>query len=147
MLTYNRLRTQRRRFLALTGLTLVEFEALLVAFQKAHATLYPSTRTVSGQPRKRLVQAGPRAVLSSIEDKLLFLLVYLKTYPLQVVLGELFGMGASQANYWLQRLLPVLQTALGDLGVMPERDGHRLATMRCRPSELNTLIIDGTERR
>jgi len=147
MITYNRLKTQRRRFLALTGLTLVEFEDLLAAFQKAHATIYPSTHTVTGQPRKRLVQAGRRGVLSCIEDKLLFLLVYLKTYPLQVVLGELFGMGASQANYWLQRLLPVLQTALDDLGVMPERDGHRLAAMRCQPSELNKLIIDGTERR
>jgi hypothetical protein len=56
-------------------------------------------------------------------------------------------MGASQAKYWLQRLLPVLQTALDDLGVMPERDGHRLAAMRCQHSELNKLIIDGTERR
>jgi hypothetical protein len=147
MITYNRLKTQRRRFLALTGLTLVEFEDLLVAFQKAYAATYPSNLTVTGQPRKRLVEAGRPAVLSCIEDKLLFLLVYLKTYPLQVVLGELFGMGASQANYWLQRLLPVLQVALGNLEVLPERDGHRLATMRIRPSETKTLIIDGTERR
>lgn len=147
MITYNRLKTQRRRFLALTGLTLVEFEDLLAAFQKAHAVAYPSTLTVTGQPRKRFVQAGRPGVLSSREDKLLFLLVYLKTYPLQVVLGELFGMGASQANYWLQRLLPVLQTALDNLGVMPERDGKHLATMRCQPSERKKLIIDGTERR
>jgi DDE superfamily endonuclease/Helix-turn-helix of DDE superfamily endonuclease len=133
--------------LALTGLTLVEFEALVPAFQKRYARIYPSTRTVTGQPRKRLVQAGRPGSLSCIEDKLLFVLVYLKTYPLQVVLGELFGMGTSQANYWLQRLLPVLQAALDDLGVMPERDGRRLATMRCPFSELRTLIIDGTERR
>ena len=147
MITYNRLKTQRRRFLALTGLTLVEFEALLAAFQKQYARAYPSTCTITGQPRKRLVKAERPGSLACIEDKLLFVVVYLKTYPLQVVLGELFGMGTSQANFWLQRLLPVLQIALDDLGVMSERDGHRLATMRCPFSELRTLIIDGTERR
>lgn len=147
MITYNRLKSQRRRFLALTGLTLVEFEALLAAFQKAYARIYPSPRTITGQFRRHSIQAGRPGSLSCIEDKLLFVLVYLKTYPLQVVLGELFGMGTSQANYWLQRLLPVLRAALNDLGVMPERDGQRLATMRCPFSELKNLIIDGTERR
>jgi hypothetical protein len=147
MITYTRLKTQCRRFLALTGLTLAEFEALLTAFQQAYARAYPSTRTVTGQPRKRLAKVGRPGSLACIEDKLLFVLVYLKTYPLQVVLGELFGMGNSQANYWLQRLLPVLQAALGDLGVMPERDGPRLAAMRCAFSELRALTIDGTEPR
>jgi hypothetical protein len=147
MITYSRLKTQRRRFLALTGLTLVEFEELLAAFQREYARVHPSTRTITGQPRKRLVKAGRPGSLACIEDKLLFALVYLKTYPLQVVLGELFDMGTSQANYWLQRLLPVLQAALDDLGVLPERDGPGLATMRCPFAELRALIIDGTERR
>lgn len=147
MITYTRLKTQRQRFLALTGLTPAEFEDLLPAFQKAHATTYPSALTVTGQPRKRWVQAGRRGVLSCIEDKLLFVLIYQKTYPLQVVLGELFGMGVSQANYWLRRLLPVLRAALDDLGVLPERDGRRLATIRCRAPERKEFIIDGTERR
>jgi hypothetical protein len=147
MITYTRLKTQRQRFLALTGLTPAEFEDLLSAFQKAHSTIYPSTLTITGQRRKRWVNAGRPGILSSIEDKLLFVLVYHKTYPLQVVLGELFGMSASQANYWLQRLLPVLRAALDDLGVLPERDGQRLATIRCPTPEGKEFIIDGTERR
>jgi len=147
MISYMRLKTQRQRLLALTGLTPAEFEDLLSAFQKAHTAIYPSTLTITGQPRKRWVQAGRRGNLSSIEDKLLFVLVYQKTYPLQVVLGELFGMSASQANYWLQRLSPVLRAALDDLGVLPERDGKRLATIRCLAPELKEFIIDGTERR
>jgi hypothetical protein len=36
--------------------------------------------------------------LNSIEQKLLFALIYQKSYPLQAVMGELFGMGQSQAN-------------------------------------------------
>ena len=42
---------------------------------------------------------GRHGALSSSEDKLLFVLVYLKTHPLQVVLGKLFGIRTSQANY------------------------------------------------
>ena len=83
MITYNRLKNQRRRFLALTGLTLVEFEALLAPFQKEYSRAFPSTHTVTGRPRKRLVQAGRPGSLAAIEDKLLFVLVYLKTYPLK----------------------------------------------------------------
>jgi transposase len=147
MITYKKLKSQPKRCLALTGLTPVEFEDLLPAFAKAHADIYPSVLTVAGQPRQRWVPAGRPGALSCIEDKLLFVLVYQKTYPLQVVLGELFGIGTSQVNYWLQRLLPVLRAALDHLGVLPERNGKHLATMPCPSSELKKLIIDGTERR
>jgi len=78
---------------------------------------------------------------------MLFVLVYLKTYPLQVVLGQLFGISTSQANYWLHHLLPVLRSALDDLGVLPERDGGRLGSRPIEPKGPGTVIIDGTERR
>ncbi len=43
-------------------------------------------------PASRWPGAGRgTAALSSGADNLLFVLVYLKTYPLQVVLGQLFG--------------------------------------------------------
>jgi hypothetical protein len=83
----------------------------------------------------------------SAADKLLFVLVYLKTYPLQVVLGQLFGLSTSQANYWLQRLLPVLRSALQDRGVLPARDGGRWACRPAPPPGPRVVIIDGTERR
>ncbi len=82
-----------------------------------------------------------------MEEKLLFVLVYLKTYPLQVVLGELFDISTARANYWLQRLLPVLKRALDYLGVMPEREGIHLCAMQFPSSEPMVIIIDGTERR
>jgi hypothetical protein len=80
-------------------------------------------------------------------DKLLFVLVYLKTYPLQVVLGQLFGLSTSQANYWLQRLLPVLRAALDDRGVLPARDGDHWACRPAPPQGSRVVIIDGTDRR
>ena len=44
--------------------------------------------------------------LPTPEDRLFFILTYLKTYSLQVVQGRLFGMGQSKANQWIHVLLP-----------------------------------------
>lgn len=143
MLTYTELRGDRRRLLALTGLTLPEFESLLVPFARSYERRYPADRTATGRPRQRRAGGGRTAVLHEPAQKLLFLLVYLKTYPLQVVLAELFGLSQPQVNHWLRRLLPILRDALDDLGVLPERQGQAFAEARPSPR----LIIDGTERR
>ena len=81
------------------------------------------------------------------EQKLLFLLVYLKTYPLQVLMGELFGLSQPGVNYWIHRLLPVLRDALDSLGVLPERNPKDFARSKSPPGIDPRLIIDGTERR
>jgi len=157
MVTYTELRGDRKRLLALTGLTLPEFEHLLPACTRAYEDLYPPDRTLSGRPRQRSAGAGRRAVLAGPEQKLLFLLVYLKTYPLQVVLAELFGLSTSRVNYWLQRLLPVLREALDDLGVLPERDPRAFARTSAPPqhysgreklhSDKNVVVAGADSRR
>jgi hypothetical protein len=147
MLNYTDLKVDRRKFLALTGLTPQEFEQLLAAFNRAYDGLYPIDQTVDGQPRQRFVGGGRQGFLPCPGQKLLFILVYLKTYPLQVVLGELFGLSQSQANHWIHRLLPVLRSALDDIGALPERDPTHFAQGRSAPGAGPRLIIDGTERR
>src|SRR4051812_24632802 len=144
MLTYQTLTAQPRAFLAMTGLTNAEFRALRPAFETAYARAFPRDHTATGQPRRWWQWGGRPSTLGSAADKLLFVLVYLKTYPLQVVLGQLFGLSTSQANYWLQRLLPVLRSALEDRGVLPERDGGRLARRPAPPTGSQVVIIDGT---
>src|SRR5262249_46547535 len=54
--------------------------------------------------------------LPTPEDRLLFILVYLKTYALQVMHGRLFGMVQGKANQWIHVLLPALLAALRALG-------------------------------
>lgn len=147
MLEYTTLKGDSRKLLALTGLTRKEFEALLPAFRKAYERHHPSDKTLTGQPRQRERGGGRRGVLGSMEQKLLFILVYQKTYPLQVVMGELFGMTQPGANQWIHRLLPILQAALNDLGVMPERKGSEFAQAAKESGEVADYIIDGTERR
>src|SRR5258708_31206166 len=106
MITYKALQTDRRQFLALTGLTLSEFQRLLTAFPQAYQQHYPANQTAEGKPRQRSVGGGCKGRLEQPEDKLLFLLVYLKTYPLQVVMSALFDLSQPRAHYWIHRLVP-----------------------------------------
>jgi DDE superfamily endonuclease/Helix-turn-helix of DDE superfamily endonuclease len=147
MISFSALQGDRRELLALTGLTLREFRLLLTTFTAAYDQRYPKDRTLAGRPRRRCAGGGRKGVLHSPEQKLLFLLVYLKTYPLQVLMGELFGLSQPGVNYWIHRLLPVLREALDSLGVLPERDPDGFARSRTARGAEPRLIIDGTERR
>jgi hypothetical protein len=146
-MTYTELQSNRRKLLALTGLTLPEFELLLTAFARCYERLYRLDQTLAGRPRQRFPGGGRKGVLHAPEQKLLFLLVYLKTYPLQTVLGELFGLSQPGVNYWIHRLLPILRDALDELGALPERDPSHFAQSQAASGEDPRLIVDGTERR
>jgi hypothetical protein len=65
--------------------------------------------------------------LPTPEDRLFFLLTYLKTYTLQVVQGRLFGMLQGKANQWIHVLVPALLSALRTLGDAPTRSLTALA--------------------
>ena len=147
MLNYNKLQNRPREFLAATGLTLAEFEKLLPAFQAAYDQKYPPDRTLDGQARQRRAGAGAKGKLPSLADKLLFILVYQKTNPLQTMHGLQFNLSQSQTNYWLHRLWPVLHQALRDMGQAPERDASRVAHSPLAWEGTPDVAIDGTERR
>jgi len=144
-MTYARIKDRPRKLLALTGLTRTEFDDLLEAFNKVSK---PKAKlTQQGKPRQRKAGGGRKATLRLNEDRLLFILVYLKTYPLQEIMGELFGLEVSKVNEWLHRLLPLVRDALDELGVMPERDAQAFAKAQTKRKAGRTVIIDGTERR
>lgn len=147
MLEYRRLKKNRRKFLALTGLTSREFRALLPAFAHAYEERYPVERTMAGKPRQRKAGGGRKERLLEPEQKLLFILVHQKTYPLQVLLGEVFELSQPRVNAWVHRLLPILKRALDALGLLPEREPEHFAQSEEQYGEAPDLIIDGTERR
>lgn len=147
MLTYRELKKNDRKFVSLTSLTPEEFEYLLPAFEQAYQQAFPDAQTKTGQTRKRKAGGGRKGVLEGIEQKLLFALVYQKSYPVQSILGELFGMGQSQANQWIHTLLPILKQALDDLGYEPERDPKQFKKSEQGQKDAAASIIDGTERR
>lgn len=146
MLTYETLKKKPKKLLALTSLARREFDELLPAFSEALSEAEEQWKPKPTK-RQRAPGGGRKPSLRRAEDKLLFILVYTKTYTLQVVQGQLFGMSQSSANEWIHLLLPVLASALDALGVMPEREGAQAAQHERRQGEAHDLIIDGVERR
>ncbi len=101
MINYEELKHKPRELLAATGLKQNEFEALLEAFAESYEERYPAQRTMSGQARQRRKGGGNKSKLARLEDKLLFILVYEKTYPLQTMLGLQFGLSQGRVNEWI----------------------------------------------
>ena len=130
-------------FLDFTSLTLDEFQQLLPPFEAAFQA-HMATWCLDGKPRTaRQFAVYKNCPLPTPEDRLLFILPYLKTYALQGVHGRLFGMGQSKANQWIHVLLPVLLAALRTLGDAPARSLTALA-QRLGVSEAAAAAIVGS---
>src|SRR5256712_12957238 len=112
---FTELQSRPMEFLDFTSLTLDEFQQLVPPFEAAFQAQMAAWR-LDGKPRTaRRFTVYENCPLPTPEDRLLFLLAYLKTYALQEGQGRLFGIGQSQANQWIHRLLPVLLAALRTL--------------------------------
>ena len=137
MLSYKTVQTATdEEFKALTSLTKTEFEELLKGF----TNVWEDSFQTPGTPHR-----GRPAKLLGSGDKLVFILFYLKNYPLQEVLGFLFDLDQSQANRWIKVLSVVLREALKRGGYLPAREAQQLEEELAKwpPSD---LILDGTER-
>src|SRR5215211_1055407 len=133
MLRYASERDKANQIQNLTSLTVEQFEQLVEPFEQAfvrHMNLW----TMEGKPRTaRAYTPYANSPLPTPEDRLLFLLCYLKVASLQVAHAALFGMTQPNANKWLHVLLIVLHQTLRELGDAPAR--HLLA-LRERLREL-----------
>ena len=147
MLNYNQLKEKRKEFLAATGLYPEEFALLLPMFKEKYTTTCPKNMTKKGKLRQRRIGGGTKGKLQLDEDKLLFIMVYQKTYPLQTMHGLQFEMSQPQVNYWVHKLLPVLQQTLEAMGLKPERDSKKVDNSPMMVETAADLLIDGTERR
>jgi Helix-turn-helix of DDE superfamily endonuclease len=130
-------------FMDFTSLTLDEFQQLVPPFEAAFQA-HMAAWCLDGKPRTaRRFSVYQNCPLPTPEDRLLFILAYVKTYSLQVVQGRLFGMGQSKANQWIHVLLPVLLTALRTLGDAPARSLTALA-QRLGVSEADAASLVGS---
>jgi hypothetical protein len=127
-------------FLDLTSLTRDEFQQLVPPFEAAFQAHMAAWR-LDGKPRTaRQFRVYKNCPLPTPEDRLLFILAYVKTYSLQVVQGRLFGMGQSKANQWIHVLLPVLLAVLRARGAAPARSLTALA-QRLGVSETDAATV------
>ena len=113
--------------LDVTSLTLDEFQHRVPPFEAAFQAHLAAWR-LDGKPRTaRRFSVYNNCPLPTPEDRLLFILAYVKTYSLQVVQGRLFGLGQSKAKQGIHVLLPVLLATLRTLGDAPARSLSALA--------------------
>lgn len=140
MLNLERALKQDRLLRAMTGLNRKAFDALLPSF----STVYE--QAVLQAPRQRALGGGRKARLRNPQDKLFYILFYFKCYPTFDLAGLLFDLDRAQAHYWMHRLQPLLEAALGEKMALPERKLASLEAFMARFPGVERVIIDGTER-
>ncbi|MGD1942524.1 MAG: transposase family protein [Leptolyngbyaceae cyanobacterium] len=140
MLNIERALNQNRLLRALTGLNRQAFDALLPTFSEVYEQSVPQRQ------RQRAPGAGRKARLRQAQHKLFFILFYFKCYPTFDLAGLLFDFDRAQAHYWMHRLQPILETALGEKLALPERQLRSLEDFVVRFPEVKRVMIDGTER-
>src|SRR5262249_19773132 len=139
-LRFTDLQSRPMEFLDFTSLTLAEFQQLVPPFETAFHARMAAWR-MDGKPRTvRRFTVYKNCPLPTPEDRLLFILVYLKTYALQVVHGRVFGMVQGKAKQWIHVLLPALLAARRALGDAPARSLTALA-QRLGVSEADVATV------
>lgn len=145
MFYYKEIKAHPELLHAMTSLTQSEFEELLIHFEKAYDEY--RKRCFTDRPdRKRDYGGMSESTLVNINDKLLFILYYMKVYPLQEIIAYEFGMSQSTANDWIHILSGVIKDALSYAGHVPERDPKALEHIISN-NDYDEYIIDATERR
>jgi len=133
--------SQSRVTMAVLGVTKDEFFKLLPTFSQCliqhRIKLRPS--------RKRKVGGGRKGDLPTDEDKLLYILLYLKLYPTYDALAFIANHYRSKCGDSVQLLLPVLEMTLGRKLALPKRPGHSLEEIFKQHPEIKDIFIDGAE--
>jgi hypothetical protein len=132
----------QRLIKALTGVSEQEFNSLLPVFEQSvlEDSILRSTAT------KRHFGGGAKGKLTTIEHKLFFILVYIKTYPTFDFLGFVFSMHRSRAHRNTLKLTKSLEKALGRKIVMPDKKISSMEEFLEKFPEAKDLFVDGVER-
>ncbi len=142
MLDIQRALNNDRLLRACTGLNHKAFAQLCRDFD----TAYEAHLAADTRPRQRARGGGRKARLLSTEEKVFFILFYLKCYPTFDLLGLLFDLERGRANRWVHRLQKILEEVLGRVMVLPERKIRSLEEFLERFPQAKAVIVDGTER-
>ncbi len=141
MISFQELKDKPDTLLSLTGYTLEDWTELSPYFTKCFLE-YVQTHTLAGKPRKkRRYKPYKNSRFDTPEDMLLFILIYLREAPKQVLFGALFGMSQPLANRWIHLLLSILNKALAELGELPSRETDPAPI--CAPSKVSTQNQEG----
>lgn len=127
---------------ALTGLKVSEFTALVADFTFHYKTFEAKRK----KDRLRRVGGGRDSKIETIEEKLFYILWYMKTYPTFDVASFNVGFARSSACTWMHDLLPILELTMKRKFVLPERKiSNPEEYFRLFP-EAKEVFVDAVER-
>ena len=125
-LTYESVIKTKGRLLSLTSITEEEFAILSILVDKA--LLYRmKMHTIKGEERKnRNFSIYKNSPLPTANDRLLFVLLFLKQNITQDLMATIFDMPQPRIHEWLYTMLHVLKDALNNSGDAPSRNKDAL---------------------
>jgi hypothetical protein len=131
-----------RAIKALTGLSYQEFTDLVSVFKKSLYEIRMDRRD-----RKRKPGGGQKGILKTTEDKLFFILFYLKTYPTFDVLAFFVGKSRGRTCEAGHFYLKVLEKAMSKKIALPTRKINSVEEFLVKFPEAKEVFFDGVERR
>jgi len=145
-MNYTDCKTNDRTFNLLTSLHVAEFEFLHHYFGPICEKYY-KWHTIDGKKRK-LPRLKPNAKerLPQSEDKLFFLMVYLKNAPIQAFHGAGFGVSQTQVSNLVKVLNNLLSDTLKSMKLAPSSTNEQLQ-INLEIHQTTELYQDATERR
>jgi DDE superfamily endonuclease/Helix-turn-helix of DDE superfamily endonuclease len=128
------------RFVAMTGYSMEQFGQLLPYFKEAHDT-YVSRYQMNGKRRKgiRKFVMYANSPLPSVEERLAFILSYLKLNPLQEQHADLFDMQQKQCYEFVHGLRTILDQALELASAVPAQTNSGLQD---KLTEMSAALIE-----
>ena len=133
-----------RQAKALTGCTIAMLQELLPVFDQLFRAAVAAR--IPLDKRQRAIGGGKKGVLKTTEDKLVYVLLYLKAYPTYDVMSSIFDLDRGPACRRIQQLLPVLEATLDRKIVLPERKITSIEEFYQKFPEARDVLMDGTER-
>jgi len=145
MAKYQHIINNHNRLRSMTGLTPEEFADLAGHFGHMFET-YMATHTMDGYIREyRRYTPYRNSPLPTDEDKLLFILSFLRQNVIQEVHGQIFSMSQSNVSKWAHILHEVLNRTLAAQQLLPARTaaamGVEMAASDGLPSTDSPLFI------
>ncbi len=131
-----------RQLRAATGLSSKQFSLLVPIFAK----YIEEAKIEKYKGKNRKIGSGKKGDLETADEKLLFILFYLKCYPTFDVLGFTFGISGDAAHRYIYSLFDILVETLNHFGVLPHTEFKSPEELRAAFVDVETLLIDATER-
>lgn len=152
MITVNKLFNRPNKLLRFTGLTIDQYKVLVERLKP----LWESAefKRLWRNDRKRDIGAGRKYRIGSLEDKLLLILIWYRTYTVLELLGWIFQLDATNIGRLIAKLTPLVEkVADSQLLSYLESAGKRRRKIRSWDEFVNEfpdlaeVIIDSTEQR